>query len=561
MYKTMSAAGMHGTSATSTGSSSQGQTGRPGGDASGTGSTESGSSYTAAVDTSSLSGIEAASERPATNDSGGTTADNLAVSPTTAEQLASSTSVLDSLTPQSQRPRPPADNFTQEHSDNDALYSLPATPGHSAQEQDNPSSSATTANVSNPQEHSDEAATPAQPVNRPLAPAPRPPELAATAPPQSAAESFDALFADFNQTPNVTPGTRPFNVLPPMAPADEAENPQLQSDTHPGNQTPIVAAGVATTAPTGWSIGGLWQGIAGAGQWFLNNAVRPLATAAGATAGTVVGGALAMAYPRPLGGVHVVEIVGSDGVSVHIADDASVSVYQNGVFTGVPASLHPGMVVSVGGIAYQVEGSQASAIVGNTAELGPGSSAIPLEPPTTSTPDSMTVADDTGPIVLPGTPIGHPVTVPPLIYVEGPDLPDTMVLPIHEAESSNTSLPAHQPDPADNVYANSAPGMEGVNTEINEGKQGIHQPGHNDYIPTRSPIYDGINPQELLDGAHSGEYEVVGTSNRGDPVVDFGVPIGVDYFTGDTTQYGTIHSGDNGAHIVPANSDTINWND
>jgi len=102
----MSAAGMHGTRSTSTGSYGRGQTGRPGGDASGTDSTESRSSYTARVDTSSLSGIEAASRRPATNDSGGTTADNLASSPTTAEQLASSPSVLDSLTPQSRRPRP-----------------------------------------------------------------------------------------------------------------------------------------------------------------------------------------------------------------------------------------------------------------------------------------------------------------------------------------------------------------------------------------------------------------------------------------------------------------------
>jgi len=334
----MSAAGMHGTSSPSTGSDSRGQTGRlgggPGGDASGTGPTESGSSYTTAVDTSSLSGIEAASRRPATNDSGGTTADNLAASPTTAEQLASSSSVLDSLTPQSQRPRPseptgwpdsqsafstpaqnptsasaPSDNLTQELSDNDALYSLPATPGNSVQEQDNPSSSATTADVSNPQAYNNDTAT------------------------------------------------------------------------HQGNQTPIVAAGVATTAPTGWSIGGLWQGIAGVGQWVLNNGVRPLATAAGATAGAGVSGALAMVYPRPLGGTHVVELVGSDGMSVHIAADASVSVYQNGVLTGIPASLHPGMVVSVGGIGYQVEGSQASITTGNTAEPGPGSSAVPLQPP------------------------------------------------------------------------------------------------------------------------------------------------------------------------------------
>jgi len=52
-----------------------------------------------------------------------------------------------------------ADNLTQELSDNDAGYSLPATAGHSAQEQDNPSSSATASDVSNPQEHNNDTAT------------------------------------------------------------------------------------------------------------------------------------------------------------------------------------------------------------------------------------------------------------------------------------------------------------------------------------------------------------------------------------------------------------------
>jgi len=363
-----------------------------------------------AVSSSSYGSYGSGSDEAA-NDSGGTTADSLAASPTTAEQLASSTSVLDSLTAQSQRhrsPEPasqgggglqssssastqtqtnavsaPADDFTQEFSDTDSQYSLPATPGYSAQDQDNPPSLATTADVSNSQADNDHTATPARPVLTPLDPAPRPPELAAATPPQSAAESFDALFADFSPTPIVTPGTGPFSVQPPMAPvpADEAENSQLHTDSDQADQTPIIAAGVATTAPIGWSIGGLWQGIAGVGQWVLNNAVRPLATTAGATAGTIVSGGLAMVYPRPLGGVHVVDIVGSDGVSVHITEDASVSVYQNGVFTGVPASLHPGGVVSFGGNAYQVEGSQASEITGNSAEPGPGGSAVPLEPP------------------------------------------------------------------------------------------------------------------------------------------------------------------------------------
>jgi len=60
----------------------RGKTRGPGDDASGRSSTESRSSYTAAVDTTSLSGIEAASKRP-------TTADKLAGSSTTEDQLKS----------------------------------------------------------------------------------------------------------------------------------------------------------------------------------------------------------------------------------------------------------------------------------------------------------------------------------------------------------------------------------------------------------------------------------------------------------------------------------------
>jgi len=91
-----------------------------------------------------------------------------------------------------------------------------------------------------------------------------------------------------------------------------------------------------------------------------------------------------------------------------------------------------------------------------------------------------------------------------------------------------------------------APEFWGQFIYSNEGKQGVHQPGHNNYDDTKSPINEDVDPQELLDGAHSGEHEVVGTANRGDPVVDFGEPIGVDVNTGEATQYGTIHSGDNG---------------
>ncbi|WP_412770737.1 polymorphic toxin type 50 domain-containing protein [Ralstonia syzygii] len=57
-----------------------------------------------------------------------------------------------------------------------------------------------------------------------------------------------------------------------------------------------------------------------------------------------------------------------------------------------------------------------------------------------------------------------------------------------------------------------------------------------------------------MDGVHSGAYPIIGTSNRGGyPVVDFGRPIGIDANSGLPTQYGTIHYGQNGAHIVPTN--------
>jgi hypothetical protein len=89
---------------------------------------------------------------------------------------------------------------------------------------------------------------------------------------------------------------------------------------------------------------------------------------------------------------------------------------------------------------------------------------------------------------------------------------------------------------------------------IHEGQQGKHTPGHNNFNTTegKSIINSNVNPQSLLNGYHNGTYPVVGTSPRGNPVVNFGNLIGVDYKTGLSTPYGTIHSGKGGAHIVPA---------
>jgi len=99
--------------------------------------------------------------------------------------------------------------------------------------------------------------------------------------------------------------------------------------------------------------------------------------------------------------------------------------------------------------------------------------------------------------------------------------------------------------------------LDDVATTIHPGQQGKHVPGDNNFIPGRSTLNTNIDPQQLLNGVHGGQYSVVGTGSRGQPVVDFGKPIGVDAATGLPTQYGTIHSGKNGAHIVPTNPTTI----
>jgi hypothetical protein len=86
---------------------------------------------------------------------------------------------------------------------------------------------------------------------------------------------------------------------------------------------------------------------------------------------------------------------------------------------------------------------------------------------------------------------------------------------------------------------------------IRLGQQGKHIPGHNNYIPGRSPLTAGIDPQELLNGVHSGQYPIIRMTREGRAIVNFGKPIGT--YEGTPTQYGIIHSGSKGAHIVPAN--------
>jgi hypothetical protein len=96
-----------------------------------------------------------------------------------------------------------------------------------------------------------------------------------------------------------------------------------------------------------------------------------------------------------------------------------------------------------------------------------------------------------------------------------------------------------------------------VNPELNEGMQGKHIPGHNNHDPGRSPIAEGIDPGRLIEGAANGEYVQVGKGARGDPIFDFGKTIGTDAKSGKETRYGTVHSGNKGSHIVPANPDLV----
>lgn len=93
---------------------------------------------------------------------------------------------------------------------------------------------------------------------------------------------------------------------------------------------------------------------------------------------------------------------------------------------------------------------------------------------------------------------------------------------------------------------------------VNEGQQGKHIPGHNNFQPGKSELTDS-NPQELLDqGAGMGQQigsRPVGQSGSKERV-DFGRSIGnyVDPVSGEKTptSVGVVHYGSRGAHIVPA---------
>ena len=91
----------------------------------------------------------------------------------------------------------------------------------------------------------------------------------------------------------------------------------------------------------------------------------------------------------------------------------------------------------------------------------------------------------------------------------------------------------------------------GLPKNINWGRQELHIPGAK-YTEGRSALDQGINPQELLDGVHSGKYPITRITPRGYPIVNFGKRIGT--FGGkEASEYGIIHFGEKGAHIYPVN--------
>ena len=98
---------------------------------------------------------------------------------------------------------------------------------------------------------------------------------------------------------------------------------------------------------------------------------------------------------------------------------------------------------------------------------------------------------------------------------------------------------------------NRIPVPNNLPSNIHMGSQGKHIPGHNNFDPTRNRSILNADANELLSGIHSGEYRIIRiTGNK--PLVDFGKPIGIHGKSGSQTQFGTIHYGKNGAHIVPA---------
>lgn len=97
-----------------------------------------------------------------------------------------------------------------------------------------------------------------------------------------------------------------------------------------------------------------------------------------------------------------------------------------------------------------------------------------------------------------------------------------------------------------------------ISKTIHEGSQGKHIPGHNNYIAGKSILT--ADAQKLLDNYHAGNVSSSRVISDTKVKVDFGEVIGstkgADGIMTETTS-GIIHSGKNGAHIVPGLPDSF----
>ena len=132
--------------------------------------------------------------------------------------------------------------------------------------------------------------------------------------------------------------------------------------------------------------------------------------------------------------------------------------------------------------------------------------------------------------------------------------------------TGETNPPGKDAQPSRNTSANklipvvifNKDGSKSINgwpTNIHEGQQGKHIPGHNNYQPEKSYLTISMKEAEKLIREKSGTGVFVSTNSNRERI-DFGQVIGVfvDEKTGKATPTtkGLIHYSKKGAHIVPS---------
>lgn len=97
-----------------------------------------------------------------------------------------------------------------------------------------------------------------------------------------------------------------------------------------------------------------------------------------------------------------------------------------------------------------------------------------------------------------------------------------------------------------------------ISKNIHDGAQGKHIPGHNNYLNGKSILSE--NPQNFLDRFHAEDINISRVITDNKVKVGFGGIIGSHKDTSGLstpTLWGIVHSGKNGAYIVPALPDVI----